>query len=124
MNLLKRFAYYFAGLVVGTLILLFILNKKEASCDYSPNSRVLKNIRTKKQAISPEVLTILSKNKIDTSFISKTLGNGDVLFRESQTKLDSCNIYIIRGLNEWKDWKLSVENCADTVKVFSVEPVK
>ncbi|SRR5699024_7705461 len=124
MSLLKRFAFYFAGLVIGTLFLFFVLDKKEASCDYSPNSRVLKNISSKNHEIDPAVYTFLTENKIDTAFLSKTLHNGDVLFKESQTQLDSCKIYVIRGTNEWKGWKLSLENCEDTVKVFSVEEAK
>ncbi|HLW14146.1 MAG TPA: hypothetical protein VKX30_01455 [Flavobacteriaceae bacterium] len=124
MGLLKRFAYYFGGFIIGTIILLFILDKKNASCDYSPNARVLKNINTKVREVNPEVLSVLSNNKIDTSFISNTLQNGSVLFKESQTQLDSCNIYVVRGAKEWKNWKLSVENCEEVAKVINVEQVK
>lgn len=124
MGLLKRFAFYFGGFLIGTIILLFILDKKNASCDYSPNARTLKNISTKTQEIQPEVFKALMENNVDTTFISSTLRNGDVLFKESQTQLDSCNIYVIRGTNEWKDWKLSVENCRDIAKIISVEHIE
>lgn len=124
MGLLKRFAYYFGGFAIGTVILLFILDKKNASCDYSPNARTLKNISIKTQEIEPDVLKALMQNNIDTTFISNTLKNGDVLFKESQTQLDSCNIYVIRGTKEWKDWKLSVENCRDVAKIISLEHIK
>lgn len=124
MGLLKRFAYYFGGFTIGVIILLFILDKKNASCDYSPTARVLKNISTKEYKVDPEVLVSLTTNSIDMNFIPTTLKNGEVLFKESQTQLDSCNIYVIRGTKEWKDWKLSAENCKDTVKIISVDPVK
>lgn len=124
MGLLKRFAYYFGGFAIGTIILLFILDKKNASCDYSPNARTLKNISTKKHEIKPEVFVVLADNNIDTTFISNTLQKGDVLFKESQTQLDSCNIYVIQGIKEWKDWKLSVENCRDVAKIISVEHIE
>ncbi|HLS12772.1 MAG TPA: hypothetical protein VK050_11470 [Flavobacteriaceae bacterium] len=124
MGLLKRFAYYFGGLVIGTIFLFFILDKKDASCDYSPNARVLKNISTKNQEINPEVLEILALRKIDTAFISNTLQKGDVLFRESNTQLDSCNIYVIQGVDEWKNWKLSIENCKDIARIIDVEQVE
>lgn len=123
MSLLKRFAYYFAGFVIGTLILFFILDKKEASCDYSPNSRVLKNINTKDIQIQSEVIQYLSENKIDTSFISSTLENGNVLFKESNTQLDSCKIYVIKGPERWGKWKLSLRNCDEVVKIFDIEVV-
>lgn len=124
MGLLKRFAYYFGGFLIGTIILLFILDKKNASCDYSPNARTLKNISTKTQEIQPEVLKVLMENNADTTLISSTLKNGDVLFKESITQLDSCNIYVIRGTKEWKDWKLSVENCKDVAKIISAEYIE
>lgn len=124
MGLLKRFAYYFGGFTIGVIILLFILDKKNASCDYSPNARVIKNINTKVREVNPEVLDFLSNNKIDTSFISNTLKHGSVLFKESQTQLDSCNVYVVRGKKEWKNWKLSVENCEDVARVIDVEIIK
>lgn len=124
MGLLKRFGYYFGGFVIGTVILLFVLDKKEASCDYSPNARVLKNISTKEHAIHSEVFTFLESNHVDTSFLSITLKKGNVLFKESQTQLDSCKVYVIQGVDTWKDWKLSLQNCKDTVHIFSVEPYR
>lgn len=124
MGLLKRFAYYFGGFAIGVVILLFILNKKNASCDYGPNARTLKNINTKEQEISPEVFATLAQNNIDTTFISNTLQRGSVLFKESETQLDSCKVYVIRGAKEWKDWKLSIENCRDVARVLSVEHVE
>lgn len=124
MGLLKRFAYYFGGFIIGTIILLFILDKKNASCDYSPNARVLKNINIKVREVNPDVLSVLLNNNIDTSFISNTLKHGSVLFKESQTQLDSCNIYVIRGAKEWKNWKLSVENCEEVAKIIDVKQIK
>lgn len=124
MSLLKRFAYYFGGFAIGVLILLFILDKKNASCDYSPTARVLKNISTKEYKVESDVLYTLTTNSIAMDFIPTTLKNGEVLFKESQTQLDSCNIYVIRGKKEWKNWKLSVENCDSIVKVLSIDPVK
>src|SRR5690625_2554797 len=124
MGLLKRFAYYFGGLVIVTIFLFFILAQIDASSDYNQDVRMIKNSKTKKQEINPEVLEILALRKIDTAFISNTLQKGDVLFRESNTQLDSCNIYVIQGVDEWKNWKLSIENCKDIARIIDVEQVK
>ena len=105
MSLFKRFLYYFGGFSIGLVILFFFLGGKKASCDYGPSARTLKNIRTKNRIISPEVLTQLRNKGLDTSSISKILRDGDVLFSESNTKLDSCKIYIVEGEIEKGIWK-------------------
>ena len=57
------------------------------------------------------MLTLLQNNKLDTASISKILRDGDVLFSESNTKLDSCKVYIVEGDIEKKTIKLTIENC-------------
>lgn len=53
----------------------------------------------------------MNNKKIDTSTISKILNDGNVLFSESNTTLDSCKIYVIEGEIDKKVVKLTVENC-------------
>ena len=53
----------------------------------------------------------MNTKKIDTSTISKILNDGDVLFSESNTTLDSCKVYVIEGEIDKKVVKLTVENC-------------
>ena len=48
------------------------------------------------------------------------LVNGDVLFSESNTSLDSCKIYVIKGEVSEKTLKISVENCDETAKIFNL----
>ena len=57
------------------------------------------------------MLTQLQNNGLDTSHISKILVDGDVLFSESNTKLDSCKIYVVEGEISEKTIKLTIENC-------------
>ena len=47
MKFTQRLAYYLGGFSIGLIILMFFLNGKEASCDYSPNARTTKNISSK-----------------------------------------------------------------------------
>lgn len=121
MNLLKRFAYYFGGVAIGSIILLFILDKKNASCDYGPNARVLKDISTKNRIITEEVYNYMDTESIDSLFIKQTLDFGDIQFRESQTQLDSCKVYVIRGIKDFKHLKMHVENCDSEAKIIKIE---
>ncbi len=95
MNLYQRFAYFGTGLFVGVLFLIFFLSGKKASCDYSPNARVLKNIRIKKRKFTPLSQQQLKQLKLDTAWVSQLLVKGDVDFSKSQTDLDSCKVYTI-----------------------------
>ncbi len=113
MSLLKRFVYYFGGLILGICFLYFFIGGSGASCemDYFPNARVLKNIRLKERTFSEDVLRELTRQQLDTAAISQLLDDGNVLFSESDTKRDSCNIYVIEGKVTEKLLKITVENC-------------
>lgn len=129
MSLLKRFAFYFGGFAIGLILLYFFIGGSGASCeyDYGPNSRTLKNIRLKERVYSNEALDALKNNQIDTSDISNLLLKGDVLFSQSNTKLDSCDVYVIEGTHKGKPkekLKISVENCNKKATIQKISIIK
>jgi len=111
MKLAYRLGYYLSGFVIGLIILFFFLSGKKTSCDYGPNARVLKNIRTKKLNYSSNATLFFQQNKVDSTSIYSVLTNGDVDFEKSITDLDSCNIYVINSDKEDKNLQLSIKNC-------------
>ena len=123
MKLAKRFLFYFGGFAVGLVLLYFFVGGSGASCDYAygPNARTLKNIRNKERVFSEETLIKLSDHRLDTSAISILLKSGEVLFSESNTRLDSCRIYVIKGVISNKELKVHVENCEKTATIRSAE---
>lgn len=129
MSLLKRFAFYFGGFTIGLVLLYFFIGGSGASCefDYGPSSRTLKNIKLKERVFTNEALNALKNNQLDTAAISNLLNKGDVLFSESNTKLDSCKIYVIEApLKENPDntLKITIENCNKKATVQKVEVIK
>ncbi len=126
MKFIHRLAFYMVGFIIGLIILFFFLSGKKTSCDYGPNARVLKNIRTKERIVSIEVLKMLNANDLDTSAISNILKNGDVLFSESEKEREPCQIFKIEGnssdlKNSEKKLKLLVENCDSIANILKVE---
>lgn len=117
MKLIHRFAYYSLGLVVGIIFLLFFLSGKKTSCDYGLDARVKKNIRIKKRIISPQAQAQFNNFNIDTSSISKLLSSGDVDFKKSNTKLDSCKLYYVEGFFNEKKIAMEFTNCDSTATV-------
>ena len=129
MSILKRFAFYFGGFTIGIVLLFFFIGGSGASCefDYSPNARVLKNIRNKDRKLSLKSIATLKENRLDTSFISLALKDGNVLFSKSNTSLDSCKIYQIEFpiaiKSKIKLLYLTIENC-DKIAILQEIEIK
>lgn len=120
MNIAKRFGFYGFGFIIGLVLLFFFLNGKKAGCDYGPDARTLKNIKIKQRVYSTQSLQDLKKNNLDTATVSSLLKLGDVNFGESNTKLDSCKVYVIEGSVKKIKLKMSVQNCEKTATITSI----
>ena len=120
MHIAKRFGFYGFGFVIGLLLLFFFLNGKKAGCDYGPDARTLKNIKIKQRVFSTQSLQALKQNNLDTSAVSSLLRFGDVNFGESNTKLDSCKVYVIEGFVENTNLMMKVQNCDKTATITSI----
>lgn len=121
MTLLQRFGYFSIGLFIGIIFLIFFLSGKKTSCDYGPNARVLKNIRIKERIISSKQINTLTSKGLDTSAITYVLKHGEVDFSQSNTKLDSCNIYVINGkVASNQKLQLKIANCKHLAKIESL----
>lgn len=125
MNILKRIGFYLIGLAIGIVIVAFIFREKATEFCYSPNCRVLKNIRNKKIVYLPDARKNIEENAIDTTGIAVSVfTEGDVIFSKSNTELDSCKTYTIEGLLKTGKVEVFVQNCDSTAKVASVTPVE
>ncbi len=110
MPFLKRLGYFLIGLSVGLLFLAVFLRKKTEETGtefcYLPNCRVLKDLRSKPLRID----TALNMTP-DTLLIQKLLKDGNVLFKESDTRAEPCKIYRIQGEEEGRQLTITLENC-------------
>ena len=123
MKFIHRLGYYLGGFSIGLIFLAFFLSGKRASCDYGPDARVLKNIGLKQLQFDERVEDMLNSKTIDSTTISLILKQGDVNFSESNTKLETCKIYVIEKTVEDKEITLTVENCKQiaTIKNISIK---
>lgn len=121
MKFIHRLGYYLGGFSIGLIILAFFLSGKRTSCDYSPNARVLKNIRIKERAYSEEALQQLRTYQVDTAEISTILQKGDVDFSRSNTEADSCKTYWVSGRSKIHNLDLLFENCDSIATLQKVE---
>ena len=120
MKFIHRLGFYLGGFIIGLILLFFFLSGKKTSCDYGPEARTLKNIRIKPRYFSEAVTVELVDNQLDTSVVSELLKKGDVIFSESNTKLDSCKQYVIKGEFLEQKLKIRVENCEEKATVMKI----
>ena len=52
MNLFKRFLFFFFGLAIGSVFVMFFFQRKGTEFCYLPNCRVLKDLRSKPLALA------------------------------------------------------------------------
>lgn len=119
MTFIQRLPYFLVGLTLGIIAVFFVFDKKEATFDYGPNARVLKNISIKKHIFSEESLSVINAKKIDTTQISRILKKGNVNIWD-KIKTDTCIQYNIKGRRELKNITLTVKNCDSTAFIEKI----
>ena len=120
MKLIHRIGYYLGGFSIGLIFLAFFLSGKRTSCSYGPDARVLKNISTKQLKYSNNSVEALNNKTIDSATISYVLKHGDVNFSKSNTKLDSCKVYVIEEDYNEQAIELTIENCDKIATIQSI----
>ncbi|MCM4166224.1 hypothetical protein KCTC52924_03148 [Arenibacter antarcticus] len=115
MAFLKRLGFYLIGLSIGIVFLTVFFKKKTEQTGtefcYFPNCRTLKDIRSKELTYSEAINTLLEEKKLDSMDIANFLKNGDVDFKNSDTKSVPCRTYLIEAPINNKKAVLRVSNC-------------
>jgi hypothetical protein len=119
MTFKQRLPYYLVGLFFGTIIVVFILDKKNTEFDYLPNARVLKNISKKHLVFSEEVSNLLKNKTLDSLNVLQVLKNGDVDLW-NKIKIDSCFQYNIQGKHALKNIIVTIKNCDSIATVKNI----
>lgn len=120
MKLLKRFGYYFIGLSLGSILVLFIWEGKDVAFPYGPDARTLSSIRKKKIEYSPSALNSMKEAQIDTTQINAILHTGDVDFGKSKARLKPCAEYHISGEYDQKNIDFYVQRCDSIATIQNV----
>ncbi len=120
MTFKQRLPYFLVGLTIGIILVIFIFGKKDASFDYLPNARVLKDINKKDRIYSKEAIANLAAYQLDTADVSSILKNGNVDFSTKEKLEDGCFTYAISGKDQLSPVTLKVTNCETTATVESI----
>lgn len=121
MKFVQRLGYYLCGVSIGVIILLFFLNGKNASYDYGPNARTVKNITKKPFVYADAASQLLVQESIDTSSVRELIKYGDIDFSESDTKSKPCRTYHVENTFKQKEILIRVKNCDSIAEVLTIE---
>jgi hypothetical protein len=124
MKFVHRLSYYLGGFALGLVLLMFFLNGKEASCDYSPNARTVKNITSKPIRYSTEASIFINSQGLDSTNIINLIKYGSVDFSKSKTKIDSCKVYYIENSYKELDLELTIKNCDSLATLLMINYLK
>ncbi len=116
----KRFALYGFGFMMGIGLVFFFLGGKKASCNWLPNDRMLKIIRSKQINYSDNINDAISTKRIDSTDINNILVNGEIDFSKSQTKNNPCREYLIHGENDQKIMSITVKICDSIATIQNI----
>jgi hypothetical protein len=120
MKFIHRLGFYLAGFAIGLVLLMFFLNGKDASCDYTPNARTVKNISSKPIIYSSKASSFITDNTLDSLTILNLVKFGSVDFSKSKTKVDSCKVYHIENSYKKRDMVLRIKNCDSLATLIDI----
>ena len=123
MSFFKRLIYYLGGVGLGIILLMFFLSGKKTSCDYGPNARTLKFLKSKpliKSIESEKSLALYSLDSADFSFVLK---HGEVNFSNSIIDSELPNIYSVEvALEDNRSFEFRFRVKEDSVELMSIQP--
>ena len=118
MAFLRRLLFYILGIGLGTLIVIGLFGDRDFDYAYGPQARVKKLFRTKIiDSISlNHVVLDISADSIYYHAVTK--GKED--FSQSDTRKEPCGAYSMTFEYQETDYRMTIENCPDTVSVLDL----
>lgn len=123
MSFIKRLFYYLGGVGLGIIILMFFLSGKKTSCDYGPNARTLKFLKSKPLQKSKDAEMDITLHNIDSLDIKAALDVGEINFSSSEISSDLPNIYALEiNLENKGSFEFRFKIKKDSIEIISIEP--
>ena len=110
---MRKIKFFLLGLIPGTILVLFILNKKGASCSgYLPNSRVIAETLSKEFIYSPEFKTEMGRLEITEQFLKDSIiTEGKIDFDRSKAQQQPCPEYVLNYPAKKPRFEIEFEKC-------------
>lgn len=123
--MLKKLKFYLVGFIPGLIIVLFFLNKKDASCSYFPNDRVIAESITKPISIPLSMKMEFPTMKIDEEFIKDSvIARGKIDFDKSQAQKEPFPEYYLTSPSKNPKYEISYEKAKDSLYIKSFKKIR
>lgn len=122
---MRKLKFYLLGLIPGLLLVLFILNKKGASCSYFPNDRVKAETLTKTFKFLPTFSQEMAAQNLDEKFLrEQVLEKGKIDFDRSKPQETPCPSYIINYPSDQPKYEIEFSKCKEEAVFKSLKTLK
>lgn len=119
---MRKLKFYLIGLIPGILIVLFVLNKKGASCSYFPNDRVIAETLTKNLKYSAEFQNEMKNLNISEKFVKDSiLSHGEIDFNKSHAQKDNCPDYLLQYPKKKPKFEITFEKCKEDATFLTLK---
>lgn len=116
MKVSHRIRVYMVGLLIGCVLVYFMLIKDKNRGYWLPENRVKEQVRKSRIIFSEHAKCILTCKGVSEEEAKDILKNGDINFRESDTRRTPCPSYIFEG----KDVKIICTACDSISEIINV----
>ncbi|WP_417431105.1 hypothetical protein [Halpernia sp.] len=122
---MRKLKFYFLGFIPGLLLVLFILNKKGASCSYFPSARVKAETLSKDFILKDTFKQEIAAQKIDEKFLKDSiLTVGEIDFDKSKAQKKPCPEYLIVYPYKNPKYEVEFEKCKETATFLSLKTLR
>lgn len=122
---MRNLKFYFLGFIPGLLLLIFILNKKGASCSYFPSARVKAETLTKEFILNDNFKQELAAQKIDENFLKDSiLTNGEIDFDRSNAQEKPCPHYLISYPKNQPKYEVDFDKCKESATFTNLKTLR
>lgn len=119
---MRKLKFYLIGLIPGILIVLFVLNRKGASCSYFPNDRVIAETLTKNFNYSEEFKGEMKDFNISETFVKDSiLAHGEINFEKSNAQKEPCPNYLLVYPKKNPKFEITFEKCKETATFLTLK---
>ena len=118
-GVLGRLKYYLFGVGLGVIAVYFMFGNRDFQCSYFPNSRVLKDLRSKELVFTDQAACEKACLALDSNDVQQFLVAGIVSFDNSQPRKEPCGEYeLLTKLPDEREIRARFMNCDSTTTVL------